>query len=221
MEKRAYASLRGMNSKYIARNRRRRGGGGLGGFSLIELLVVISIMVMLLSIAGTALTTPGSRSQEAGDRLSSAVSLAAAHAAAKNRLVWVKIGPQEEVPTDLEIRFYHSLDGTNREDSVKEFRRAVVLEKMRVSAELPEFGDRPRAEGSDRMKDGGMLVIKPTGELYMVSDQDGYPMPEGGLRMISEIGLQTVRGRTGIPNQKDVAALQLRGISAHSHVYTP
>jgi len=192
-----------------------------GGFSLVELLVVISIMVMLLSIAGTALMTPGSRSQVAGERLSSVVSLAAAHAAAKNRLVWVKIQPLDDIPTNLNVRFFHSLDGTNRQDSVKEFRRAVVLENIRVAADLPEFDKRPQTDEADRMKEGGTLVIKPTGELYMVGAQEGYPMPEGGLRMFSEIGLQAVRGKSGVPNRKDIAALQLRGISAHSNVFTP
>lgn len=221
MAKRGCGSFRVMNSKYIAPGRRSLGVGMRGGFSLVELLVVISIMVMLLSIAGSALMTPGSRSQAAGERLSSAVSLAAAHAAAKNRLVWVKIQPLDDIPTNLNVRFFHSLDGTNRQDSVKEFRRAVVLENIRVAADLPEFDKRPQTEEADRMKEGGTLVIKPTGELYMVGDREGYPMPEGGLRMFSEIGLQAVRGKSGIPNRKDIAALQLRGISANSSVFAP
>lgn len=217
----ACRSFRLMNGTHIPRFAARTTRKRHRGFSLIELLVVISIMVMLLSLAGTTLTSPASRSQESAERLASAVSLAVAHAAARNRLVWMTISPQEEAPSDLDIRFFHSLDGTNRPDSVKEFRRAMVLENMRITADLPDFGKRPRTERTDRMRDEGILVIKPTGEVFMMDEETGHPMPEGGLRMISEIGLQALRGRSGIPNPKDLAAVQLRGISAHALVYTP
>jgi len=209
-----------MNGKYIAGSQTRRSGGA-AGFTLVELLAVIAIMVTLLSVVAGSLTRTGSKAGAASDRLASSISLAGSFAKSRNRLVWLEIQPLPEAPGDLEIRFFHSTDGTNDSSSVKEFRRPVVLEQVQVRDDLPDFGERATTAGSERLKDGGYLAIKPTGETYLFSGREKFPMPSGSLRVASEIGLQAVHGRTLRPVKNDTAAVQVRGISGNALTYQP
>lgn len=191
------------------------------GFSLVEILVVIVIIMLLLSLAATSFSVPISRARDSAERLSAALSMAAAHSASRNHLVWVRIAPSTLVSTDLEIRFYESLDGTN--GSPVEFQRPVVLEQIKVigsfTSTSSNFSGRPTADV--KMDEKGVVAFKPTGGVYMTTGSNSLSLPTGSLKKLSEIGLQAVYGKSGQPNPKDVAAVQLRGVSGNPLIYTP
>lgn len=194
-----------------------------GGFSLIEMLAVVAIMVILLAMVGRSFTTVGTRAVSGAERLSSSIGLAGSYATARNRLVWVKIEPKADGSGNTEVKFYQSNDGTNAVASVVEFRRSVVLEMVQVRDDLGAFSDRPVVPSADRMKAGSVLIIKPSGEIYLVNNVSGtLPLPDGvPLRMITEIGLQGVHGRSGKPVDADLAAVHVRGISGNPITYIP
>lgn len=211
-----------MNCKYIANSRGVRSGGVGRGFSLVEMLVVVMIMVIILGLVGRSFTTVGTRTVTAAERLASSIGLAGSHATARNRLVWVKINNKSDGSGSTELRFYQSNDGTNASGSVVEFRRPVVLEMTQVREDLAAFANRPQVPTEDRLKAGGALIITPAGEVYMANDVGAnYPMPSGSLKMITEIGLQGVHGRTGRLIESDLAAVQVRGISGNPISYIP
>lgn len=209
-----------MNRKYIARKLACIPGVA-GGFSLVELLAVIAIMVTLLSVVGGSLAKSGSKAGDAGERLASSISLAGSYAKSRNRLVWLWIAPHETMPGDLELRFFYSVDGTNAAASVKAFRRPVVIGHVVVKDDLPDFGERVKVDRDQRMKHEGFIVIKPTGEVYVFSGEEKFPMPDGSLRSVSEIGLQAVRGKTLRPIKQDTAVVQMRGLSGNALIYQP
>jgi hypothetical protein len=185
---------------------------------MVEMLVVVAIMVILLSLVGRSFSTAGMRTITGAERLSSSIGMAATFATARNRMVWVKVETAAEGAGTV-LKFYQSTDGTNA--APVEFRRSVVLEMVQVREDLEAFLDRPVVGTEDRMKAGGMLIIKPSGEIYMVNSPTGFPMPSGSLRMTSEIGLQGVHGRSGKFVTGDVAAVQVRGLSGNPISYIP
>lgn len=208
-----------MNCKYIAKPLAGSGRGKKRGFTMVEILVVVAIMVILLSLVGRSFSTAGMRTISGAERLSSSIGVATSFATARNRMVWVKIQAAGDGSGNSEVKFYHSTDGTNA--NPLEFRRTVMLEMVQVKEDLGTFSDRPLVGTEDRMKAGGTLIIKPSGEIYMVNDASGFPLPTGSLKMISEIGLQGVHGRTGKPVAGDVAAVHVRGLSGNPISYIP
>lgn len=210
-----------MNGKYIARNTRRR-NRHRAGFTMVELLAVIGIMMILMSVAGTAVSTPRSRAGVAVEKLASSIGLASSFASSSNRLVWLEILPQEREPGSLEIRFHHSIDGSNRPEAVQRFRRSVILEGVALVEGLPDFGSRPQVDSGDRFREGDVVLIRPSGEIQVMrGGEGGFPLPEGGLRPLAEIGLQAVHGRSGRMVKDDMAAVQLRGRSGTPLIYQP
>jgi prepilin-type N-terminal cleavage/methylation domain-containing protein len=187
------------------------------GFTLVEMLVVVAIMVILLSLVGRSFSTAGMRTISGSDRLSSSIGLAQTFATARNRMVWMKMETAADSSANTVLKFYQSTDGTNT--APVEFRRKVVLEMVKVREDLEAFASRPQVPTEDRMKAGGVLIFKPSGEVYMVNDPTGFPLPSGPLKMISEIGLQGVHGRTGKLVDGDLAAVQVRGLSGNPISY--
>lgn len=87
----------------------------IDGFSLIELLVVISIVALL---AGLSITTFNAIGQargvtEAASQVSSAVELARSEAVSRQTYVWLSLKPETNSgSSDLRIGLVYSLDGT-------------------------------------------------------------------------------------------------------------
>jgi prepilin-type N-terminal cleavage/methylation domain-containing protein len=191
------------------------------GFSLLEMLVVVAIIVLLLGISGTALMQRGSRSVPAGATLGSSLDLARSRAVALNRTVWVTIAPDPEHPEDLELRFFRE-DRPGADDRpVSEFRRPVKLEQMILKSDLPPFGDRRRVAAKVPLTQGATVTFRPTGEAHLSGGTGGFPEVPDTVEGLLEIGIQATRGEPGRPVEKDFAAVQLSGLSGQSIVHAP
>ncbi len=191
------------------------------GFSLLEMLVVVSIIVLLLGMTGTALMQRGSRAVPAGATLGSSLDLARSRAVALNRTVWVTIAPDPENPEDLELRFFGQ-ERTGADDPpVAEFRRPVKLEQMILRSDLPPFGDRLRVAAKFPLTEGATVTFRPTGEAHLSGGASGFPEAPDTVERLLEIGIQATRGEPGRPVEKDFAAVQLSGLSGQSIVHAP
>ena len=93
--------------------------------------MVMAIVVVLLTMAGSAVWQGRSRSGPAGATLASCVEFARSQAVARNRTVWLRIAPHRQDPIDLEIRFFRAREGSGEENEKDlEFRRSVRIERM-------------------------------------------------------------------------------------------
>jgi prepilin-type N-terminal cleavage/methylation domain-containing protein len=192
-----------------------------GGFSLIELLAVIAIIVTLLTLAGSMLWQGRSRSAPAGTTLASSIDLARSESVARNRTVWLRIAPDRKAPEHLELRFFRDDPQAAAGDGPVEFRRPVRLEQMMIQPALPDFGDRPEVDMPVTLTDGGTLLIRPGGEIRLLPETEGFPESPASLVGRLEIGLQANRGGRDHPVKGDVVALQIQGLSGVPVLYKP
>lgn len=201
---------------------RGRGLAGPGGFTLVEILAVLAIIVILMSLAVGAMKAPVSRSELAATEISGALNYARAFAVARNRTVWVRLAAPEDEPNDLELRFYFSADGSGTEDSIEQFRRRTVLEDLTISNTLDNFGDRPDAPAEARLDAEGIILFSPAGEAHLVQGTEGgFPSPDAQLRSTIELGIQPTRaGRVAGNLQNEISALHIQGSSGATILYT-
>jgi hypothetical protein len=186
----------------------------------VELLVVMAIVVLLLTMTGSAVWQGRSRSGPAGATLASCVEFARSQAVARNRTVWLRIAPHRQDPIDLEIRFFRARDGGGEENEKDlEFRRSVRIERMMARSDLPDFGQRPRVEVPVPLEIGGTVIFLPSGESFLAGETEGFPKPPDTLVEFSEIGLQATRGDPVRPIEGDVVAVQILGLSGRPLVY--
>lgn len=204
-----------IHCRFIGPSRRDR------GFSLIELLTVISIIAVLLTLGGSVLWQTRSRSTAAGATLASCIDLARSRAAARNRMVWLRIAPDRSDPANLEVRFFREEADEDPEADPVEFRRPVRLEQMMIQPELPAFADRPEVEAAETLKSGGTVIIRPSGEVHLVEEVEDFPEPPETLTALLEIGLQATRGGPDHPVKGDAVAVQIHGLSGTPTVYKP
>jgi prepilin-type N-terminal cleavage/methylation domain-containing protein len=199
-----------------------RGPAGPGGFTLTEILVVITIIAILMSIGLSAMKLPVSRSEVAANEISRALGHARSFAVARNRTVWVRLAVPDDEPNDLELRFYFSADESGAQDSIEQFRRRSVIENLTISNDLDEFGDRPEAPVEARLDTEGFILFSPAGEAHLAQGTgDGFPSPDAQLRRTIELGIQPTRaGRVAGKLQTEISALHIQGSSGATILYT-
>lgn len=121
----------------------------------------------------------------------------------------------------MELRFFRNDETEAADGEPVEFRRPVRLEQMMIQSDLPDFGDRPEVDMPVTLTDGGTLVIRPGGEVHLLSDTAGFPEPPETLVAVMEIGLQATRGSRDQPVKSDYAAIQIQGLSGVPVLYKP
>lgn len=193
----------------------------MAGFSLIELLTVIAIIVVLLTLGGSLLWQGRSRSAAAGATLASCIDFARSHAVARNRTVWLRLAPDRNDPATIELRFFRGTAAGPGEEEPEEFRRPVRLEQMMFRSEAPDFGGRPDVEMPQVSAAGATLILLPGGEIGMQLETEGFPGPPDELVALMEICVQATRGGNDRPVDGDIAAVQIQGLSGMPVLYKP
>ena len=195
---------------------------GSGGFTLVEMLSVLTIIAILMSLAVGAMRAHVSRSKLAANEISGALGYARSFAVARNRTVWVRIAAPEDAPNDLELRFYFSAGESGAQDSIEQFRRRTVIEDLTISNALDEFGNRPATPVEARLDTGGFILFSPAGEAHLAQGTgDGFPSPDAQLRRTIELGIQPTRAGRVVGNlQTEISALHIQGSSGATILYT-
>lgn len=192
------------------------------GFSLVELLAVMTALALLLGLAARSIRPPVSRSTMAAGQLARAFDLARSHALARNRTVWVHLTTEEAAPYDLAARFFASRDGSRDAAAVAEFRRPLRMRDLLVAADVRDLVERPDPRGTVRVEPGDWLVFKPDGQAYAGANDTDYPAAADSLAPVLEIGLRsTARGQVTKSTERDVAVVHLHGATGTSQVYEP
>lgn len=213
---RAYTSLVGHDRR---RGRRRR---ELRGFSLVELLAVMTIAAILMGVAVRSIRPPVSRAGMAASQLLRGLDLARATAMAGNRTVWVHLAPDPSAPENLVVRFHRSRDGSGAPAAMGEFRRPERFDNLAVSNEVPDFVERPHPNGAVRLEAGAWVVFQADGQAYPGATQDDFPAASATLAPVIEIGLQaTNRGTVTKATGRDAAVVHLHGATGASQVFEP
>lgn len=191
------------------------------GYTLVEMLVVVAILSILMTLGVNAVKS-GSRSTPAASEISSALRFARSFSIAQNCTTWVQFAIPKDKGENVELRFYHSSDGSGTTASMKQFRRRHLLENLRITNDLGVFGNRPDAPAGSRMGREGTIIHTSSGEAYLALGATGtFPEPPPAIGRIIELGIQpTVAGRVTERLQNDVAAIQIQGSPGTSIVYS-
>lgn len=189
------------------------------GFSLAEVLVVITIMMMLMVVAAGVLRMPGSRSSEPAARIARAVEMARAQAVANDRTVVIRFERGEGRETAM--RFYRFRPGQDKEQ-VREYRRPERFVDLAVPAQLEHKSLPDDPQRAHDLIEGEALVVNADGQVF-VGTGDG-PVPTAATRLMPliHIGVQpTLAGRVVPVVKNDVALVQVQCATGTTRVVSP
>jgi prepilin-type N-terminal cleavage/methylation domain-containing protein len=200
------------------------------GFSLVELLVVISIVGLLTSISVpmvATLTGAGSMTRTISD-LAGYLENARAAAMANNTYVWVGVeeaDDQQKLVVSAVIGKTGQRSDLNNSNEYVALNKPQIYENVGLGESLNLVGKESEA---DSLSSGGslgdftqnvsgkptkfdrLLEFSPSGQVKIVKDTPS--------RWI-EIGLQPIKGTTR--NQHNVAALQISGLTGQVRIFRP
>jgi prepilin-type N-terminal cleavage/methylation domain-containing protein len=199
------------------------------GFSLVEMLVVIAIIVILMGASNVLIRTPMSSAGEPASRMVRCIEMARAKAVASNRNVALRFDPQTSDNREMVIRFLWARPGqTAFTLKEMEFRRAERFPNIVISKDvvIPDGMDGSGGTGgvlpARHLEPGESLVMTPDGQILLGTGSSGFPVSSDQLEPIINLGVQpTIAGRVLTSARRDVAIVQIQCASGTARVIQP
>lgn len=199
------------------------------GFSLMEMLVVMAILLVLMGASNVLFRMPMSSAGEPAARLVRCIEMARAKAVAANRNVAVRFEPQAAGSRELVLRFLWTRPGQAAAKLKDlEFRRAERFSNILISKDVvvPD-GKEPSGPAGGALAarflvPGESLVITPDGQVLLGTGDSGFPVPADQLDPVIHLGVQpTIAGRVVDSVRRDVAIVQIQCASGTARVIQP
>ena len=220
-------NISGANPPDSGKRGLRRGNCRCRGFSLVEMLVVMTIIMLLLAASGALFRSPGSRAGEPAARMARCFDLARAQAVANNRSVAIRFDKQEPGSRELMMRFVENRPGKNKA-TTKEFRRPERFEDIVIAKDVVIAPRRGQAavpatatQSIHPLAPGESLVINSDGQVLIGTGESGFPVAADQLVPLIHLGVQPTRGGKVVAAEKDVAIVQVQCATGSSRVIQP
>ena len=195
----------------------------VAGFSLIELLVVISIVALLAGLSVTTFNAIGQARgvAEAANQVSSAVELARSEAVSRQTYVWLSLKPETNSgSSDLRIGLVYSLDGTPNTSSTNfaPLGKPRLIERATLSTTTASFNAGPGFTATPAPADlaagnGVSFTIgrvafngAPSVTFTPLGEATTDPAASAGFNPRIAIGLRQTRG-TAVASNNDIAVV--------------
>lgn len=195
------------------------------GFTLVELMVVITIIVILASVVAPAFNTLSKTSDVPNNTQQLQSLLDLTRLEAKSKSLWHFIAVQSKKDGELRVRVYAAEESINQ-SSIEgtRARRDLVLTGLSLSKSTENI-ERPTDNTSRLGNEGGWLIVSPQGTVHIVDqapdlgNQDNVaemPKIPKSLPKFIEIEVTPRGGK-----DTNGAVLQILGITGQSKVYLP
>ncbi len=201
------------------------------GFSLAEILVVITVIAALLTLAGPLVrqASRGNSPVAVAGGIASELERAKTTATAKNTYVWTYLGPHQTETTALQLIAWESADGTPDRNpaNLASSGRARSFENFTLNPALPAYGDRPGVAAANRPAAAVWLRFSPSGEVHATAVAPGMSSEEppeisGELARWIELGLQPTReGKIIAALERDTAVIHIAGLTGQIRRFAP
>jgi len=206
----------------------RWGSGCRGGFSLVEMLAVMTIIMLLMAASNVLFRSPGSRANEPAARMARCLDLARAQAVANNRSVAILFDKQEEGSRELVMRFVENRPG-KKGTSTQEFRRPERFQDIMIAKDIviaPRRGQSAvpatQTQEAHPLVPGESLVINSDGQVLVGTGESGFPVAADQLVPLIQLGIQPTRGgKVSATAKQDVAIVQVQCAAGSSRVIQP
>lgn len=191
------------------------------GFSLVEMLVVMAIMLVLMASSSVLIESPVSKAGEPSARLARCIDMARATAIASNRTVALRFDPQLDGERDLVMHFLWTRPGAAVTGEPDEFRRPETFTNIALSDSVA-IKDRTVEPGIHKLAPGEAIVLTTDGQALVGTGEEGFPEAEDELRAGIELGIQaTAGGKARGRLENDVAIVSIRSASGTAIAIQP
>jgi prepilin-type N-terminal cleavage/methylation domain-containing protein len=196
------------------------------GFTLVEMMVVIAIMVILVSGSNVLFRQTMSKAVEPAGRIARCIEMARATATASNHLVAIRFDPPESGERELVMRFFWMRPGQPDGDEVEEFRRPEKFKDLVISSDvklpIADAGATPDALTAHNLAADESLVITTDGQVFVGTQGPGFPVPAAQLEAAINLGIQpTIGGRVVDSVKRDIAIVQIQCATGTTQIMQP
>ncbi|MCX6875599.1 MAG: prepilin-type N-terminal cleavage/methylation domain-containing protein [Verrucomicrobia bacterium] len=194
--------------------------GRRGGFSLLEVLVVMTIMSLLMAASSALFHSSFSKSSEPAARLARGIELARAQAVAGNHSVAIRFEFLDE--REMVMRFLRCNSGCGGQATVTELRRPERFLDITIAPGLARSRGAADPRSTHELAVNEALVITSDGQVLLGTGTRGFPEAAEQLVPVINLGVQpTHAGRVapGVPH--DVAIVQVQCATGTARVLPP